>query len=72
KIACNGIRGYQPQLSFLPELRAFVVSDFRIGNESYSKAVVSCLEHCKANMPDGTRIRMVRGDAAYCQRAVMN
>ena len=72
KIAYNGIRGYQPQLAFLPELRAFVVSDFRIGNEPCSKAVVSYLEHCKANMPDGTHIRMVRGDAAYYQRAVMN
>jgi len=72
KIAYNGVRGYQPQLAFLPELRAFVASDFCIGNEPCSKAVVSYLEHCKVNMREGTHVRMVRGDAAYYQRAVMN
>ena len=71
RMTYKGFRGYQPQLGYLPELRAFVASSLRLGNVPSSKDVVSYLEHCKANMPEGTSIGLVRGDAAYYQREVL-
>jgi hypothetical protein len=71
KLTYKGVRGYQPQLAYLPELRSFVASEFRNGDVPSSKDVLPYLEHCKANMPDGTHVRLVRADAAYYQRDVL-
>jgi len=71
KITYKGFPGYQPQLAYLPELRAFSASEFRSGDVPSSKDVVPYLERCKANMPEGTRIGTVRADAAYYQRDVL-
>lgn len=67
----KGFLGYQPQLAYLPELRAFLGSQLRPGNIPCSKDVLSYLEDCKASMPAGTHIRLLRGDAAYYQRVVL-
>lgn len=71
KITYKGFPGYQPQLGYLPELRAFVGSDLRNGEVPSSKDVVPYLEHCKANMPEETHIRLLRADAAYYQKDVL-
>jgi hypothetical protein len=70
-ITYKGFPGYQPQLAYLPELRAFLGSELRPGSEPSSKDVVSYLEDCRASMPDGTHIRLLRADAAYYQREVL-
>ena len=67
----KGFRGYQPQLAYLPELGAFLGSELRPGNMPCSKDALSYLEDCKASMPVGTHIRLLRGDAAYYQRDVL-
>ena len=71
KSTYKGFRGYQPQLAYLPELRAFLGSELRPGNEPSSKDVLSYVEDCNANMPAGTHIRLLRADAAYYQREVL-
>ena len=67
----RGFRGYQPQLAYLPELGAFLGSELRPGNMPCSKDVVSYLDTCRASMPVGTHIRLLRGDAAYYERDVL-
>jgi hypothetical protein len=67
----KGFRGYQPQLAYLPELGTFLGSELRPGNMPCSKDVVSYLEDCKASMPVGTHIKLLRGDCAYYQRTVL-
>lgn len=67
----KGFRGYQPQLAYLPELRAFLGSELRPGNEPSCKDVLDYIKDCKANMPEGTHIRLLRADAAYYQREVL-
>jgi len=71
RITYKGFPGYQPQLAYLPELRAFLGSQLRPGNEPSSKDAVDYLEDCKASMPEGTHIRLLRADAAYYQREVL-
>mgnify|MGYP000641173604 CR=1 FL=1 len=71
KMTYKGFAGYQPQLGYLPELRSFVASDLRNGDVPSSKDVMSYLERCKGNMPEGTHVRLVRADAAYYQKEVL-
>ena len=71
RITYKNYRGYQPQLGYLAELRTFVASEFRNGDEPSSKDVVPYLQRCKAGMPEGTSIGVVRADAAYYQRDVL-
>jgi len=66
-----GGRGYQPQLGHLAELRSFLVSNLRNGDVPSSKDVLPYLEACKANMPEGAHIGLLRADAAYYQRDVL-
>jgi hypothetical protein len=71
RITYKGFSGYQPQLAYLPELRAFLCSQLRPGNCPSSKDVLSYLEDCVASMPVGTSISLLRADAAYYQRDVI-
>lgn len=71
RICYKGFPSYQPQLAYLPELRAFLSSQFRVGSEPSSKEVLGYLEDCKASMPEGTSISLLRGDAAYYQQDVL-
>jgi len=49
RITYKKYRGYQPQLAYLPELRAFVASEFRNGDVPCTKDVVPYLERCRGN-----------------------
>lgn len=71
RICYKGFPSYQPQLAYLPELRAFLGSQLRPGNEPSHKEVVGYLDDCKASMPEGTSISLLRGDAAYYQDDVL-
>jgi len=53
------------------ELRAFVASEFRNGNEPSSKDVMPYSERCRANMPERTHISTVSAEAAYYQSDVL-
>ena len=71
RICYKGFPSYQPQLAYLPELRAFLGSQLRPGNEPSDKEVVGYLDDCNASMPEGTSISLLRGDAAYYQQDVL-
>jgi hypothetical protein len=64
-------KGYQPQLAYLPDLGVFINSELRPGNQPCSKDMVSYLDNCKAMMPKGTSIGLLRADAANYQRGVL-
>lgn len=65
----KGIVGYQPMLGIIAENNITVYSEFRKGNCSPQKGIVSFIAKCRENI--GNRISYLRSDSAAFQKSVV-
>jgi len=63
--------GYYPMLGWLAEEELCVRHEFRAGNVSPSTDNAGFIERCRASLPEGHRIKLVRSDAAGYQAEVL-
>ncbi len=69
--AYEGTVGYQPQMAWWAEQRAWIIDQFRDGNVPAASGVKDFLVHAFASLPDGIDQLRMRGDSAlYVEEAL--
>lgn len=70
-VACEGTRGYQPQMAFWTEQLSWVCGEFRDGNMPAAYQVRAFLKRAFAALPDTVTRRRLRADSALYEEEAL-